>query len=39
MAAARERLGKHIPATTDTHARVEVLLKTEFSTMVRVDGL
>jgi hypothetical protein len=28
----RQRLDKHVPATTDTHATIEVLLETEFST-------
>jgi hypothetical protein len=28
----RQRLGKHVPAATDTHATIEVLLKTVFST-------
>jgi hypothetical protein len=27
-----ERLGKNVPAATDTHATIEVLLKTVFST-------
>jgi hypothetical protein len=27
----RQRLGKHIPAATDTHATIEVLLETAFS--------
>jgi hypothetical protein len=29
--ASRQRLGKHVPATTDTHATIEVLLETVFS--------
>jgi hypothetical protein len=28
----RQRLGKHVPAAMDTHATVEVLLETVFST-------
>jgi hypothetical protein len=28
----RQRLGKHVPAETDTHATIEVLLETMFST-------
>jgi hypothetical protein len=28
----RQRLGKHVPAATDTHATIEVLLETVFST-------
>jgi hypothetical protein len=28
----RQRLGKHVPAVTDTHATIEVLLETVFST-------
>jgi hypothetical protein len=28
----RQRLGKHIPAATDKHATIEVLLETAFST-------
>jgi hypothetical protein len=31
-AVSRQRLGKHVPAATDTHARIEVLLETVFST-------
>jgi hypothetical protein len=27
----RQRLGKHVPAATDTHATIEVLLETAFS--------
>jgi hypothetical protein len=27
----RQRLGKHVPAATDTHAIIEVLLETAFS--------
>jgi hypothetical protein len=29
---ARQRLGKHVPAATDTHSTIEVLLETVFST-------
>jgi hypothetical protein len=32
MAAARERLGKHVSAATDTHATMEVLLEKVFFT-------
>jgi hypothetical protein len=32
MAAARKRLGKHVPAETDTQASIEILLETVFST-------
>jgi hypothetical protein len=28
----RQRLGKHVPGVTDTHATIEVLLETVFST-------
>jgi hypothetical protein len=28
----RQRFGKHVPAVTDTHATIEVLLETVFST-------
>jgi hypothetical protein len=28
----RQRIGKHVPATTNTHAIVELLLETVFST-------
>jgi hypothetical protein len=28
----RQRLGKHVPVATDTHATIEVLLETAFST-------
>jgi hypothetical protein len=31
MAVAMERLGKHVPAATNTHATIEELLKTVFS--------
>jgi hypothetical protein len=34
-----ERLGKHVPAVTDTHATIEVLLETGFSTVVRVEAV
>jgi hypothetical protein len=27
-----QRLGKHVPAVTDTHATIEILLETVFST-------
>jgi hypothetical protein len=30
--ASRQRLGKHVPAATNTHATIEVLLETVFST-------
>jgi hypothetical protein len=29
----RQRLGKHVPAAKDTHATIEVLLETVFSTL------
>jgi hypothetical protein len=32
MATPRERLGKHVPAESDTHATVGELLETVFST-------
>jgi hypothetical protein len=35
----RQRLGKHVPAASDTHATVEVLLEKVFSTTVRAKGL
>jgi hypothetical protein len=28
----RQRLGKHVPATADTHATIKVMLETAFST-------
>jgi hypothetical protein len=28
----KQRLGKHVPAATDTHATIEILLETVFST-------
>jgi hypothetical protein len=31
-AVSRKPLGKHVPAATDTHARIEILLETVFST-------
>jgi hypothetical protein len=31
MAAAREQLGKHVPAAADTHATIEGLLEMVFS--------
>jgi hypothetical protein len=39
MGAARERLGKHVPAAKYTHATIEVLLETGFSTVVSAEGL
>jgi hypothetical protein len=39
MAAAMERLGKHVPAATDTHATIEVLLEKRFSMVVHSEGL
>jgi hypothetical protein len=33
MPIARQRLGKHFPAATNTHATIEVLLQTMFSIM------
>jgi hypothetical protein len=35
----RQRLGKHVPAATDRHAEIEVLLETVFSNSVRAKGL
>jgi hypothetical protein len=32
-AAARQRLGKHVPAEANTHTTIEVLLQTVFSTL------
>jgi hypothetical protein len=37
-AVSRQRLGKHVPAATHTHATIEVLFET-FSTVVRAEGL
>jgi hypothetical protein len=37
--AARERLDKHLPTATDTHATIEVLLETGISTVVRTESL
>jgi hypothetical protein len=31
-AVSRQRLGKHVPATTDTYGTIEALLETAFST-------
>jgi hypothetical protein len=39
MASARERLDKHVPVAKDTHATIEALLETGFSTVVRAEGL
>jgi hypothetical protein len=39
MAAARERLGKHVPAAEDRHATIEILLETEFPMVVHAEGL
>jgi hypothetical protein len=33
----RQRLGENVPAATYTHAKIEVLLKTGFSTVVRAE--
>jgi hypothetical protein len=38
-AAARERLGKHVPAATDTHATIDVPFETGFSSVVRAEDL
>jgi hypothetical protein len=35
----RQRLGKHVPATTDTHATIEVFLEAVFSTRSVQMGL
>jgi hypothetical protein len=32
-----QRLGKHVPAATDTHTAIEVLLESGFSTVVRAE--
>jgi hypothetical protein len=32
-AVSRQRLGKHVPAATDTHATIEVLLEMVFSVL------
>jgi hypothetical protein len=37
-AVSRQRLGKHIPAATDTHATVEVLLETVFCSQSMQSG-
>jgi hypothetical protein len=37
-AVSRQRLGKHIPAATDTHATIEVLLETVFSSLTAQRG-
>jgi hypothetical protein len=34
-----QRLGKHIPAAMDTHAKIEVLLETGLSTVVHAEDL
>jgi hypothetical protein len=34
-----ERLGKNVPAATDMHATIEVLLETVFFTVFRVEEL
>jgi hypothetical protein len=39
MIAARERLNDRVPAPTDTHATIDVLLKTGVSTVVRAEEL
>jgi hypothetical protein len=33
-----QRFGKHVPAATDTHATIEVLLETKFSTVDHAEG-
>jgi hypothetical protein len=38
-AVCRQRLGKHVPAATDTHATIEVLLEAGFSAVVRAEEL
>jgi hypothetical protein len=35
----RQRLGKHVPAATDTHKTIDVLLETVFSTRSVLKGL
>jgi hypothetical protein len=35
----RQRLGKHVPAATDKHKTIEVLLETVFSTVINAKGL
>jgi hypothetical protein len=38
-AGSKQRLGKHVPKTTDTHATIQTILETMFSTQsVRVVG-
>jgi hypothetical protein len=37
MAAARERLGKYVPAAEDAHATVEIVVETGVSTVVRSE--
>jgi hypothetical protein len=37
-AAARERFSKHVPAATDTHATMKLLLETGFCTVIRARG-
>jgi hypothetical protein len=39
MAAARERFSEHITPATDTQARIEVMLETVFSMVVRAEEL
>jgi hypothetical protein len=38
-AVSRQRLGKHVPAATDTYATIEVLSETVFSTRSVQKGL
>jgi hypothetical protein len=37
--AARKWLGKHVPAATDMHATIEVVLETQFSMVVCAEEL
>jgi hypothetical protein len=34
----RQRIGKHVPATTNTHTTIELLLETVFSTPSAQNG-
>jgi hypothetical protein len=39
MAAAMERLNKHVPAAMDMYATIQVLLETGFFTVILAEGL
>jgi hypothetical protein len=39
MAAATERLDKHVPVAMDMHAIIQVLLETGFSMVIHAEGL